>query len=458
MFATIRHWLGKPPDQKFAERAALQALDAVAPLKFAPENAPPAAANEEHAYICRETVINRHERIDGFEFSLSPRLQSRFTAQSALAKRVHDDAILRNLSHARVASLLGERYAFVRLSPEALNNPALETFFNTRLAVLLNPQDLPRANLPALREKLLWLRDNGISHGWTLAESTPDLAGELADADFVEVEVPSADAARVKMMYRELRLLKGHPKLIASRLQCAEDFNLCFQCGFDYFSGPFAVNRDNWRPAKSEIDRTLVIEVLNSVRSGAEFHVIANRLRTEPVVTFKLLRYINSPSIGLTQKITDVSQALVVLGTEKFHRWLSLLLFDFKKSSFHESVLKEQVLARARFMEMIAGRGRVPGDTDLLFITGLFSLMDVMMGQPIAAVLKQVSLPAPVADALQGKPGPMRDALMLSIAVETGTPQVMSTAAGRCGLDAQTVTVAAVEALAWAQQASVLGE
>jgi EAL and modified HD-GYP domain-containing signal transduction protein len=91
-------------------------------------------------------------------------------------------------------------------------------------------------------------------------------------------------------------------------------------------------------------------------------------------------------------------------------------------------------------------------------MTGLFSLLDVMMDQPLTDVLKQVSLPESVASTLKGEPGPMRDALLLVMAVESGTTIEMATAAAQCGLDAKVVTDAMTEALAWAQQASEVGE
>ncbi len=113
MFASIRRWWGKGPDQFAEQKAALKRLDALAPLKFTPDKSTTAASNEEDAFICREAVINRHQRIDGFEFSLMPRLQSRFREESVLARRVYDDAIMRNLARAGVASLMGDRYALI---------------------------------------------------------------------------------------------------------------------------------------------------------------------------------------------------------------------------------------------------------------------------------------------------------------------------------------------------------
>jgi EAL and modified HD-GYP domain-containing signal transduction protein len=458
MFALIRRWLGIGPDRSAAQQDALQMLDALAPLKFASENLAPARVNEAQAFICREVVINRQQKIDGYEFSLSPRLQSRFSEKSARVKQVCDDAILRNLSCLGVPSLLGNSQAIIRLSPSALKNPLLEGFSKMNLAILLNPNELATVDRSLIRENLLHLSNLGIRHGWTLDKSWPDFADFCSAADFVEVDSRAFDSKEIKALYRELRAIKGNLKLIASGLQTAEDFNACFHSGFDYFAGSFASNRKNWRPAKSEVNRIRVIEVLNMIRAGAENSAIADRLRTEPLVTFKLLRYINSPGIGLQHKISEISQALVILGADNFQRWLSLLLFDFKNSGFRESVLKEQVLARARFLEMLAGQGSVPAAADLLFITGLFSLMDAMMGQSIEEVLKQVSLPESVAAALSGKSGAMRDALLLSKTVESGTPPEMAAAAVRCRLDAKIVTAAMIEALAWAQRMNAMDE
>ena len=107
---------------------------------------------------------------------------------------------------------------------------------------------------------------------------------------------------------------------------------------------------------------------------------------------------------------------------------------------------------------MVGGQGRVPAAEDQLFMTGLFSLLDVMMAQSLDEVLKQVTLPETVAAALKGEPGAMRDTLVLGMTVESGTPDEMAAAAARCGLDAGTVTGTMVEALAWTQQMSAAGE
>ncbi len=456
MFEKIRRSLGIAPATSPEPQDAFQQLNAAAPLKSAQEGI--TAAGGKHSFICREAVLNRDERIGGYLFSMNRRLPSRMLEKSLLVQRVQDDAILSNLALQGVVSMLGHRHAFIYLSPASLKNPLLEKFAGMNVVVMISPHALIAADRLEMRENLQRLREMGIKYGWTLNQSHPDINEILFEADFIEVESTAFDGNQLKEMYREFRAISKQPKLIASGMQTSEEFKLCYHCGFDHFMGPFISSRENWHPAKSEINRLRVIQVLNMIRSGAEFDAIADSLRTESILTFKLLRYINSPAIGLQQKISEIPQALLVLGRDRFYRWLSLLLFDSNHPDYHERVLNEQVLARARFLEMLAGLGHVPAEADHLFMTGLFSLLDVMMDQPLTDVLKQVSLPESVAATLKGEAGPMRNALLLAIAIESGTTIEMATAAAQCGLDAKAVTDTMTEALAWAQQASAVGE
>ncbi|HQS59837.1 MAG: hypothetical protein B7Y56_14915 [Gallionellales bacterium 35-53-114] len=440
-----------------AQQAAFQKLNSVAPLK-SDKKETSSSTQEASSFVCREAVLDRGEHIAGYEFALGRELQSRMLEKSALIRRVYDDAMLRNLAPLGVSSLLGKRFALIRLSLTSLQNPLLQAFSNQNAVVMVTPGDIAESELAGVRSGLQHLEKIGIRHGWTIDRPRPELAEFLHNADLIEIESTKLDGIQLKTMSLEFRSHQSKQKLIASELQTSDDFNLCYHCGFDYFMGPFVSSRENWHPAKSEINRLRVFEALNMIRSGAEFDAIADCLRTDPILTFKLLRYINSPGIGLQQKINEISQALMILGRERFYRWLSLLLFDFTQTGYRELVLNEQSLTRARFMEMLAGQGNAPASADQLFITGLFSLLDVMLDRPLPEVLQQVTLPEAVAGALKGEPGAMRDALLLGMAVESATPEQIAAAAAQCDLDATQVTGIMIEALAWSQQIISAGE
>lgn len=455
---SLRRLLGKSSADSESQQA-FQQLKEVAPLKFASKQEDLVVGKDKkYSFICREAVLNRQERIEGYDFSLEHGLQSRKLEKSAQIRRLFDDALLRNLAPLGLSALLGHRIVFIHLSPLSLRNQLLDAFARMNVVIMVTLSDMAATDLSETHTNLRRLKDMGIRHGWKLNKVRHEIGGLLAEADFIELDSSNFDGIELKVLYRQFHTLPNRPKLIVSELQTVDDFNLSYHCGFDYFMGPFVSDRRKWQPSKSDINRLRVFEVLNLVRSGAKPHAIADCLRTESMLTYKLLRYINSPGIGLLRKADDISQALLVLGGDHFYRWLTLLLFDFTKPGYQERVMNEQALVRARFMELLAGQGKIPENPEQLFLTGIFSMLDVMMAQPLGEILKQIALPESVLMALRGEPGPMSDALSLSSALESKMPDVMAAAALKCGLDTQTVTATSIEALSWAHQVSSAGE
>jgi len=124
------------------------------------------------------------------------------------------------------------------------------------------------------------------------------------------------------------------------------------------------------------------------------------------VLAFKLLRYLNSPAFGLSQPVLTIDKAVMVLGRERCYRWVSLLLFDIQQSGYRERVLIEHALTRAFYLESLAGQGLLQGPKEELFILGLFSMLDLLIGHPLETILQETHLPAPVHHALLGQGEP----------------------------------------------------
>jgi EAL and modified HD-GYP domain-containing signal transduction protein len=484
MFGLFRKLLGKsePVEAPLQKDTRFDVLNKIAPLRSSspadtvpspnspnspnsPDLPTAAAAAPAHSFVSREPVLNRNEQIAGYEFSLHEKTQLRLKGEMDLLQKVYDDALLRNLTSLGVNALLGSRLAFVRLSPVSLGNPLIQQLPVNNTVLMLAPARM--ALDPAhLQPQLDTLRQAGFSYGWLLRKTQmdehPGLPALAASADYVQIEAAGFDGMEIKLLLKSLLAARpaGLPKirLIAHELNTFEEFHLCFEGGFDFFLGQFITSRENWHPPKSDINRLRVIELLNLLRGGAEFDIIAKQLKYDPVLTFKLLRYLNSPLMGLQSPVATMDKALIVLGRERFYRWLSLLLFDIKAPGYRERIFTEQALARASFLESLAGQGNLPAQKDQLFMLGLFSLLELLIGQPIEAILAQTRLPEAVHAALLGQPGPYRDALLLAIAAEDRSPQEIEQLAGICGLDALRVSLGSVEALTWANEITSMND
>jgi EAL and modified HD-GYP domain-containing signal transduction protein len=420
-----------------------------------------------HSFICREPVLGRSERIAGYEFILPERVQARLHGGGDLdfLRKAYDDALLHNLSSLGASALLGSRLAFVRLSSASLDNPLIDQLPVTNTVLMLSPSRQTPATEP-LQLRLEALRQQGFACGWLLRkpqlDEHPDLLALAADADYVQLETGGFDGMEIESLLKKMHSVRPTGRhgfqLMASGLGSFDEFHLCFKGGFNFFLGQFVNGSENWHPPKSNINRLHVIELLNMLRGGAEFDVIAQQLKLDPVLSFKLLRYLNSPVMGLQSPVTTMDKVLMVLGRERFSRWLSLFLFDIKAPGYRDRMLTERALARAHFLESLAGQGTLPAHKDQLFMLGLFSQLDLLMGQSMPDMLGQAKLPEPVQQALLGQPGIYADALALAVAAEGLSPENLEAKAVAFGLDALLVSRSAIEALDWAHEVSSLGE
>jgi EAL and modified HD-GYP domain-containing signal transduction protein len=186
MLDSIRRMMGSTPKQ-LSSGEAFKQLNTLAPLKSI-QGEVAHAEHKESSFVCREAVLDRKEKIAGYEFALGRDLQSRMLETSALIRRVYDDTMLRNLAPLGVNSLLGERFAFIRLSVSSLKNPLLKTLAHTHTVIMITPANNNETNLVEIRENLQHLNKIGVKHGWTISTARPDLAEFLPKADFIEIE------------------------------------------------------------------------------------------------------------------------------------------------------------------------------------------------------------------------------------------------------------------------------
>ena len=408
----------------------------------------PATPRAISSYLLRDPVLDRNERIAGYEFSLDRQKQMRFKDRGAAIRKIYDDTLMRVLSTVQVDRLLVNRLAIVEVSAASVAKGITGQMPRGNTVVVLDSsQEVPFNEAVALAS-IGTVVNAGFRVGWKLGELSEDIMAILTCCEFVQIETPGFDGVQSNELARKRRHANRPGRmtpirLIARDVQTSDDFQLCFRAGFDYFQGPFVTNRENWTPPKSDVDRVRVIQILNRLRSGADNAVIARELRMEPVLTYKLLRYVNSAAMGFQRKVGTINQALLALGGQKLYRWLSLLLFDMKVRGFAERTLIEQVLVRARMMESLGAKAV---DPNLAFLTGLLSLPDKVLGRP------QISVPTEVQDALITRTGPYAHLLDLAMACEQSDQGLIAVTAAVCGLDENAVNAQLIAAMNWAYE------
>jgi EAL and modified HD-GYP domain-containing signal transduction protein len=133
---------------------------------------------------------------------------------------------------------------------------------------------------------------------------------------------------------------------------------------------------------------------------------LAAAIRSDVSVSFRLLSYLNSASFGLRHNIQSIDQAIMMLGWLKLKSWLrAVLLVDMAGTDEVPRELAALSLQRGKFLELLATEYDYWGfNPSTLFLMGLFSLMDAILGMPMENVVELLPLDAKLKAALRHDP------------------------------------------------------
>jgi c-di-GMP-related signal transduction protein len=147
--------------------------------------------------------------------------------------------------------------------------------------------------------------------------------------------------------------------------------------------------------------RALALQLVQQVAADADTHEIEALLRRDPTLSYHLLKLVNSLGMGTGRKITSFSQAILILGRQQLRRWLNLMLFAAKEGDLRSAMLLSRVAVRARMLELLAKeRGLDKNTQEQGFMAGMFSLLGILFGMPLAEVLAPLAISDTVQKAL----------------------------------------------------------
>lgn len=414
--------------------------------------APAAATAKKSSVMRRQAMLNREQHIAAYTFMLRQAQEGKAEVLSPEAQRLLDETLLDNLARMDIARLLGQRQAFVPIMPATLFSPLIEGWPAAGTVWLLQ-MDARTVIDEALLARMAELKGRGYRFAVEAAAVVrPERHGLLQHADCVLFDVGSEDIPTITAQMAAVSKVASGKQFVATEVQTLEVFHVCHKLQFALFMGPFITRREVTDAPAVGPSRAKVLDLMNRVRTGAEQPELAAQFRLDPVLSARLLRYVNSPGMGLLNKIGGIEQALMVMGQDKLYRWLTLILFTGGKSQDLDQAVLENALARGRLAEQLAGRALFAKARDEIFVAGLFSLLDVVMRMPMDQVLKQISLPAEISEAIVSRRGPYAPYLSLAIACEQDDQTSIETLSREIGREVDEINAAHMDALLWAQQ------
>ena len=391
-------------------------------------------------FFVRRPVLDARQGAVGYALELARPLAG--SGADPVLRAMDDEKLLIGVVSLQVDGLLEGKTVFVAVTPENLGGSVVAQMPLAQTVFCVSADDLGTAVLAAGGEKGLRLA----------ADASGDAVldpGQLRMAEIVRVDVSKADVSAMRKEMIEIQLGRDIV-FLARHVEHDDMFEACNRLGFALFEGRFFTRIQANKPHRLDVGRLRVVELLDLAAREAPIADIERRFKDDPALSYRLLRYINSPAVGLRHTVKSIAHAITLLGYKPLYRWLTLLLYSAGRPAPRDAALLSHALIRARFMETLAAPVVGRAEAEGIFITGIFSLLDALLNAPMVEILHRVNLPAPVTEALLADTGPYAAWLALARACEDGDIDALAAGSENLGLTVAAVNQAHLAAVSYA--------
>jgi len=334
--------------------------------------------------------------------------------------------IMRALREKGVAHSLGRQTGFIKVNKEILLDRKLRSVPAQKFALEIPYKLLSDPEVMNECETL-----NRITYQLVLTDFDHLFEGYkeiLPLFRFVKLDPAHGNPEQLKEIIDKCHELEI--KALATDVNTIDVFHQAKDLGFDLFEGYFFTHAAPETSLHRDEKHLKLLKLLTLLLSNPELSQLDAELRDNPTVAKHLIKIAEIEGKRKHRKVENVRDAVVLSGIKRITRWTQLLLYANNTAGVHLDSLPllQHVCVRAFFMENAAGRLGAGGglaSTDLAFLTGGLSLVEVLFDKPSREVLEDFNLPHVVVDAISDGSGFLGQLLELARAAELGDEEKM---------------------------------
>ncbi len=269
---------------------------------------------------------------------------------------------------------------------------------------------------PELVERVKELGQQGYRLALSDYQPNPKFEPLLNLVHILKLDVQSIGLEKMPALVKELR--PYHLELLADKVETQEEFRKCHELGFALFQGYFLSKPEPIKGKKLGSSKVLLLQMMVELQSPqATAQSVEQIVINDPLLTYRILRVVNSAAFNFPREIESLSHAISLLGFDQIRKWVSLFLVTDTQEKPEE--LTRSMLARGRMCEVLAemlGREQPINN----FIAGLFSKLDALLDMEMPDLLQQVPLQNDVKAALLNYEGQLGQILEQVCRYESG--------------------------------------
>jgi c-di-GMP phosphodiesterase len=347
--------------------------------------------------LARQPILDRRESVVGYALRYRPLTP---LGQPADAETSTASVIVGALAEIGLEKLVGDRLAFIEITPELLHHVGELPLPPERVVL-----ELP-ATSHADSELLRGLHDV-FKAGFQIAIVGVIPAGadeslwQFARAVKLDSRALAGGGDEVNDLLTGLR--RRGLRLIADRIETAEQYDATRALYFDAYQGHYFAAPRAIREGVAPTHRLGALVSLTHGAAGTSLEDLERHICEDPGLSYRFVRLANSAFYGGRTPVGSIRQALMRLGATAVSQWI--MLFALSKMTDQPQHLLNTAVHRARLCELLA---REHPDTvpERAFSAGLFSVLDSLLGRPMRELIADLCLDDRLATAITDHRGP----------------------------------------------------
>lgn len=399
-------------------------------------------------FVARQPIFTKTKEIFAYELLYRNNNENRFPEINGDVATT--DVIINSFINIGINELSNGKPCFINFT-EKLLQQSLPTYFQPSeiIVEILETVELNQELLDICKE----LKGKGYQialDDFVLNEENPYSYALIEHADIIKVDFRET-TEQMRRSIEEISL-KNNIKLLAEKIETYEEFESAVRIGYEYFQGYFfsrpviLSTRDVPEYFQNYFE---IIHHLSN--SEPNLNYIIRLIEQDLSLSYKLLKLINSPAFRPINKINSIKQAIIRLGMKELKKWLYILSIRGNiagKSEWSREIFNI-TLTRAKMCELISLHKNKQKESSSYFLTGMFSLMDALLGMKMDEIVNLMPLHDDICAALNGNSNQLKDTLDLSISIEKGVWEDVSFWCEKLQIEERIVLRSYNEAFKW---------
>lgn len=384
-------------------------------------------------YVNRQAVFDSSNEVVAYELLVKESTRNLVEYDEA---SISTDLLKKVLIDFDINMLAGGKRIYVNFTPQLIASGAIRFLKAQNIIVKVRYNDFNADELKILK---------GYRHeGYVIAVEYDSFDYETLDTSSVDIIICKNNGLKT---YNYEFFNKA---MFARNIKSEDEFERAKVLGFSMFSGPFFQEAVELVDKGIQVIPTVHIQLLEELNKPIrDIDIISNLIMRDTKLTYSFLRLVNSVAYFSNTKITSIKTAIIRLGEMEMSNILIVnILKNISVSASYDEIVRKS-LKRGKLAQLLAGKFNISHRSDELFLLGMFSLINVIMQEPMKNILMKIPLAKDINDALLGKNNSLSEVLELIIYHESELSNMFNNVMDKRDINFDEFNQSYVKALNW---------